>query len=72
MTKSNRQVTNAERNKAHRRRIREAGMEQVLFQLPIKTRVFIDQHKERRGMPNRSLALLHLIELGKGVLNQTT
>ena len=60
------------RTQQHRRRIRAAGIEEVLVQMPTETREFIDQLKERHGLPNRSQALLQLIELGRQATQQTT
>ena len=58
------------RTQQRRERIRAAGMEEVLFELPVETREFIDELKERHQLPNRSLALLRLIELGRQVDQQ--
>jgi len=41
---------------------REAGVEDVLFQLPAGVIAIIDAIKERQGLRNRSQALLQLIE----------
>lgn len=69
MTKS-RPLSNVEKNQARRQRIRAAGIEQVLFEIPTEMREFLDGMKERQGLPNRSLALLQLIELGRQVAQQ--
>jgi hypothetical protein len=58
------------RTQQRRERIRAAGVEEVLFELPVETREFIDQLKERHRLPNRSQALLHLIELGRQATQQ--
>ena len=71
MSKS-RPLSSAEKNQAHRQRIRAAGMEEVLFKLPTETREFIDELKERQRLPNRSQALLQLIELGRMAVQQST
>jgi hypothetical protein len=48
----------------YRERLRAAGGAEVLFELPRETIAFIDDLKKRQGLPNRSLALLQLIERG--------
>ena len=50
-----------DKKEAYRRRIRAAGDEQVLFQLPVETVRFLDELKQHRGLPNRSQALLLII-----------
>lgn len=57
--------TSAVHNRVYRERIRAAGGEEVLFQLPRETIALIDELKERQGLRNRSMALLQLIERGK-------
>jgi hypothetical protein len=71
MTKP-RPLSSVEKNQARRQRIRAAGIEQVLFELPAETRELIDGIKERQGLPNRSQALLQLIELGRQAAQQMT
>jgi hypothetical protein len=48
----------------YRQRLRAAGADQVLFELPRETIALLDELKERQGLRNRSLALLQLIERG--------
>jgi len=60
------------RNARHRRRVREAGGREVLFQLPDETLAMIDELKERQGLRSRSLALLQLIEQGRAHAHQMT
>ncbi len=55
----------AESNRVYRQRLREAGGSEVLFQLPRETVALIDDLKQRRGLRNRSQALLQLIEQGR-------
>jgi hypothetical protein len=50
--------------KQYRERLRAAGGAEVLFELPRETIAMIDYLKKRQGLPNRSLALLQLIERG--------
>jgi len=55
-------LSTAEKARLHRQRRREQGVEDVLFQLPGHAVAVIDALKERRGLRNRSQALLQLIE----------
>lgn len=55
----------------YRRRLREQGAREVIFQLPDETVALIDEIKERQGLRSRSLALLQLIERGRGAIQQT-
>ena len=59
MPKSTRSANN---NRAYRQRLRSAGSEGVLLQLPRATVAMLDAIKERQGLRNRSQALLQLIE----------
>lgn len=61
----------AEKNVRYRQRLRQAGAQEVLFQLPDETVALIDEIKTREGLRSRSLALLQLIERGRGVIQQT-
>jgi len=54
--------SSAEKARLYRRRRRDAGIEEVLFQLPGHAVAVIDEIKERQGLRNRSQALLQLIE----------
>ena len=56
----------AEKARIYRQRLREAGIEEVLLQLPRETIALLDELKERQGLRNRSQALLQLIERGEG------
>ena len=55
----------------YRRRLREHGAREVIFQLPDETVALIDEIKERQGLRSRSLALLQLIESGRQAIQQT-
>ena len=55
-------LSSAEKARRYRQRRRDAGVEEVLFQLPGSAVAMIDAHKERQGLRNRSQALLQLIE----------
>jgi hypothetical protein len=46
----------------YRQRLRAAGSEEVLLQLPRATVAMLDAIKERHGLRNRSQAFLQLIE----------
>ncbi len=59
------------RSQQRRQRKRAAGMEEVLFELPVETREFIDELKERHRLRNRSQALGQVIELGRLATQQT-
>ncbi len=58
--------------RAYRQRLRAAGGEEVLFHLPHEIVVLLDEIKERRGLRNRSQALLQLIEQRKSDAQQLT
>jgi len=51
-----------DKNLRYRQRLRAAGNEEVLLQLPRATVAMLDAIKERQGLRNRSQALLQLIE----------
>lgn len=55
-------LSSAEKARLYRQRRRDAGVEEVLFQLPGHAVALIDALKERQGLRNRSQALLQLIE----------
>ena len=69
MSKSTRSAHN---NRAYRHRIRAAGSEGVLLQLPRATVAMLDAIKERQGLRNRSQALLQLIDQGRASTQQQT
>jgi hypothetical protein len=48
----------------YRKRLREAGGQEVLFQLPNEMVALIDDIKKRQRLQSRSVALLQLIERG--------
>ncbi len=54
----------------YRRRLREHGAREVIFQLPDETVALIDEIKTRHGLRSRSLALLQLIERGREAIQQ--
>jgi hypothetical protein len=55
-------LSSAEKARVYRQRLRDAGGEEVLFKLPRETVAMLDDLKTRRGLRNRSQALLQLIE----------
>ena len=55
--------------RTYRQRLRAAGSEEVLLQLPRETVAMLDAIKQRQGLRNRSQAFLQLIEQ-KGVAAQ--
>jgi hypothetical protein len=60
------------RNVRYRQRLRAAGSEEVLLQLPRATVAMLDAIKERQGLRSRSQALLQLIEQKGAAAQQTT
>ncbi len=60
-------TVSAENNRIYRQRLRAAGGEEVLFQLPRETVRLIDELKQRQGLRSRSQALLQLIEHGRAI-----
>ena len=59
-------MSSAEKARLYRQRRRDAGVEEVLFQLPRETVAMLDELKQRQGLRNRSQALLQLIEREEG------
>jgi hypothetical protein len=59
-------------NRLYRERLRAAGGEEVLFQLPRDTIALLDDLKQRHGLRSRSQALLQLIEQGRATAQQMT
>jgi len=66
------QLSIAEKARIHRQRRREAGIEEVLFQLPGYAVEVLDALKKRQGLRNRSQALLQLIEEKGATAQQMT
>lgn len=62
----------AEKARLYRQRRREAGVEDVLFQLPGHAVAALDAIRERQGLRNRSQALLQLIEEKGATARQMT
>jgi hypothetical protein len=66
-----RRLSTAEKARIYRQRRRDAGVEEVLLQLPSYAVEVLDALKERQGLRNRSQAFLQLIE-EKGATAQQT
>jgi hypothetical protein len=62
----------ADRNLRYRQRLRAAGTEEVLFQLPRTTVAMLDAIKQRHGLRSRSQALMQLIEQKGATAQQMT
>lgn len=56
--------------RAYRRRLAAAGLHQLIVALPGEQVALLDEIKERRGLRNRSQALIELIEQGREVTQQ--
>ena len=61
-----------DKNVRYRQRLRAAGGEEVLFQLPRETVAMLDAIKQRQGLRSRSQALLQLIEQKGAATQQVT
>jgi len=59
-----------EKNRLYRARLRAAGSEEVLLQLPRTTVALLDELKARHGLRSRSQALLQLIDQGRETTQQ--
>jgi hypothetical protein len=55
-----------DKHRAYRRRLVASGNHQLVIALPRETVALLDELKERRGLRNRSQAVLQLIEQGRG------
>jgi hypothetical protein len=64
-----RAATSDDKNARYRQRLRDAGGEEVLFQLPRDFVALLDATKQRHGLRSRSQALLQLFET-KGMITQ--
>jgi hypothetical protein len=65
-------VRSDDHNRTYRERLRAAGSEEVLLQLPRATVVMLDDLKRRHGLRSRSQVLLQLIEQGRATAQQMT
>jgi hypothetical protein len=62
----------AERHARYRQRLRDAGMEEVLLQLPSETVAMLDAIKERQSLRSRGQAFLQLINDRRALAQQMT
>ena len=62
----------AEKNVRYRQRLRDAGMEEVLLQLPSETVAMLDEIKERQALRSRGQAFQQLIDERRALAQQTT
>ena len=65
-------IGSPDKNLRYRQRLRAAGSEEVLLQLPRATVAMLDAIKERDGLRSRSQAFLQLIEQRGTATQQTT
>lgn len=65
-------TSSALHNRLYRERLRAAGAEEVLFQLPRELVALLDELKERQGLRSRSQALIQLIEHGRATAQHMT
>jgi len=63
-------TSNAAKQRAYRQRVAQRGMVQIQAELPGETVEFIKELQKRQRLPNRSLALLDLVEKGRKVAEQ--
>ena len=59
-------------NRLYRERLRAAGGEEVLFQLPREIVALLDELTERQGLRTHNQALMQLIEQGRATAQQMT
>jgi metal-responsive CopG/Arc/MetJ family transcriptional regulator len=59
-----------DKHRAYRERIAANGNHQLVLALPRETVAFLDELQKRRGLRNRSQAVLQLIERGREVTQQ--
>jgi len=62
----------AEKNVRYRQRLRAAGMEEILLQLPSETVAMLDAIKERQSLRSRGQAFQQLIDERRDDAQQTT
>lgn len=63
-------ATPAEKTKRFRERLRAQGRKEVLFEMSSDTLALIDELKKSQKLPNRSEALMKLIEQGRAAAQQ--
>ena len=63
-------ISVSEKDRAYRRRLAENGHHQLVIALPREIVTLLDEFQKRRGLRNRSQAVLQLIEQGRVVAQQ--
>jgi hypothetical protein len=59
-----------DKHRAYRRRLAAQGNHQIVVALPREIVALLDEIQERQGLPNRSKAVLQLIEQGRNAAQQ--
>jgi hypothetical protein len=59
-----------DKHRAYRRRLAAQGNHQIVVALPREIVALLDEIQERQGLPNRSQAVLQLIERGRNAAQQ--
>jgi hypothetical protein len=62
--------TATDKHRAYRRRLAAQGNHQIVVALPREIVALLDEIQQRQGLPNRSQAVLQLIERGRGAVQQ--
>jgi len=65
-------AASAEKNVRYRQRLRDAGMEEILLQLPSATVAMLDEIKERQSLRSRGQAFQQLIDERRALAQQMT
>jgi hypothetical protein len=58
------------KQRAYRRRLADAGEQEVLLRLSNETVALLDEIKQRRGLSNRGQVLEQLIDIGRSAAQQ--
>ena len=64
------QNTAIDKHRAYRRRLAAQGNHQIVVSLPREIVALLDEIQERQRLPNRSQAMLQLIERGRNAAQQ--
>jgi hypothetical protein len=62
--------TAIDKHRAYRRRLAAQGNHQIVVSLPREIVALLDEIQERQRLPNRSQAVLQLIERGRNAAQQ--
>jgi hypothetical protein len=65
-------VASTEKNVRYRQRLRDAGWEEILLQLPRETIALLDEIKESQSLRSRGQAFLQLIGERRATAQQNT